>query len=325
MCILLSTTEHPDYPLILLSNRDEYFARPTQLATLRRMKDGGNVLSPLDLGRPEHGTWIGVTSTGKIAVLVNYREVGLFVSEVSRGILPLEYLTSDLTDDEQWYNTLEEKLSKATIAGTPAKLDQIGGFSLVYGKVEVDAATGRLKPLNIMSNRGDRGKVHSFADCATDLHEEIAKRSVFGLSNSLYYHPWKKVELGTSKLRTLVADAVEEDYSLDRLVESSFELLLTDTYDPEVRNLGEGASLEKLKELQNSIFIPPLEYESSTVASDKLFSPPPFGQYYGTRTQTVIMYHKSGTLHYFERDLHPDDQKAMKIRRQHYKFDLHSS
>lgn len=30
MCILLTTTSHPDFPLLLLSNRDEYFARPTQ-------------------------------------------------------------------------------------------------------------------------------------------------------------------------------------------------------------------------------------------------------------------------------------------------------
>ncbi|GME73622.1 unnamed protein product [[Candida] boidinii] len=32
MCILIASCLHPDYPLILLSNRDEYFSRSTQLA-----------------------------------------------------------------------------------------------------------------------------------------------------------------------------------------------------------------------------------------------------------------------------------------------------
>lgn len=73
MCILLSSTEHPEFPFVLLSNRDEYFQRPTEPANLRYF-DGFDVLLPLDLGRAEHGTWIGVSSTGKIAVLVNYRE-----------------------------------------------------------------------------------------------------------------------------------------------------------------------------------------------------------------------------------------------------------
>ncbi|CUM68146.1 uncharacterized protein PRCAT00005863001 [Priceomyces carsonii] len=74
MCILLLTTRHPDYPLILLSNRDEFFRRPTKPAHFRELASGTKILSPLDLGRPERGTWIGVTTSGRLAVLVNYRE-----------------------------------------------------------------------------------------------------------------------------------------------------------------------------------------------------------------------------------------------------------
>lgn len=74
MCILISTTEHPDYPFLLLSNRDEYYARPTKGAHFRTLENGTQILAPLDLARTEHGTWIGVTTSGKIAVLVNYRE-----------------------------------------------------------------------------------------------------------------------------------------------------------------------------------------------------------------------------------------------------------
>lgn len=75
MCILLSTTEHPDYPFILLSNRDEFFRRPTEEAGFRDVENRDfKILTPLDLARPEHGTWIGVGTDGKVAVLVNFRE-----------------------------------------------------------------------------------------------------------------------------------------------------------------------------------------------------------------------------------------------------------
>lgn len=90
MCILISTTEHPDYPFILLSNRDEYFKRPTERAHFRAVGNNTKILSPLDLGRIEHGTWIGVSTEGKIAVLVNYRENdsrGKFLVLICRHLL----------------------------------------------------------------------------------------------------------------------------------------------------------------------------------------------------------------------------------------------
>lgn len=324
MCILLSTTDHPDYPLIILSNRDEFFARPTQLATLRTLKNGTQLLAPLDLARPEHGTWIGVTSLGRVAVLVNYREMGLIVSEVSRGILPLEYLESDFDNDDEWYDNLEHRLTSRRVDGKPTTLSQIGGFSLVYGTIQVDPANGRVKPLNIMSNRGDRGKIHSYTECSTDLHEKVARMAHFGLSNSLYYNPWKKVTLGVSLLENMVSKAVAEHYSLEQVVESCYEILSTNTYDPEVAKKDSLFSMEKLAELQNSIFIPPIDYGSTATmaGTEKSASPSPLGQTYGTRTQTLVIYHKSGTLHYVERDLQPDGHGSTKVDNRHFKFDL---
>ena len=312
MCILLTSTLHPDYPFLLLSNRDEYFARPTELATLRPLKNGTQILSPLDLGRPERGTWIGITDTGKVAVLVNYREESNFVSEVSRGILPLQYLTSDLEDDD-WYESLEKNLSMNSVTGGPVSLEQIGGFTLMYGKLELDSK-GSIKPLNIMSNRGDKGRIHSYEALDEIPHFEIACQPTFGLSNSLFYSPWPKVTNGASKMGELVEKSVEHKYTQEDLVEACFELLSTDTFDPEIRK--DTSFSKKLQELPNSIFIPPLEtnYDLATVS-------PMVGKYYGTRTQTVIMLHKSGTLHYYERDLHLDDTSDVHIRNQHYMFD----
>lgn len=309
MCILISTTSHPDYPLILLSNRDEYFGRPTQLATIRDLPSGAQILSPLDLGREEHGTWIGITSEGKIAVLVNYSEPGMSLGEVSRGILPIEYLTTDL-DDDSWYENLEDVLARRTHISKHKVLNLIGGFSLVYGKLEIDAATNRIKPLNIISNRGDRGKIHAGHELRDDLHQQIALQRTFSVSNSLYYEPWEKVELGCAGLSKLVEEAVDRKLGHEDLVEKCFEVLSTNTFRPDP-SLGNKLP-ESATGLRSSVFIPPLQFS-------KISSVPSL---YGTRTQTVIMLHKSGLLHYYERDLHSVDEEKIEIKNQHFQFQL---
>jgi hypothetical protein len=66
-------TSHPHSPLILLSNRDEYLNRPTARADFWPAPND-DVLGPRDLAREQHGSWIGITRTGRLAVLLNYRE-----------------------------------------------------------------------------------------------------------------------------------------------------------------------------------------------------------------------------------------------------------
>ncbi|KAK6456579.1 NRDE protein-domain-containing protein [Scheffersomyces xylosifermentans] len=315
MCILLSTTEHPDFPFILLSNRDEYFRRPTQPAHFRQLDHNSKVLSPLDLGRPEHGTWIGVTTTGKIAVLVNYREDHPF-SEVSRGILPLAYLCSSKPDDK-WHKNLEASLSH--VCKGKVSLNQIGGFSLVYGDLAIDAKTGKLDHLNILSNRGDHGHIHSTtaADLDSDLHGDISGRTTFGLSNSLYYEPWKKVKLGESMLHNLMKEAKQAEFSQEELVEECFRILSHDTYDKEVKK--EKGFEGKLKELRNSIFIPPLE---TGVSPSPLVTT--VGKFYGTRTQTIILLDRFGNLNYYERNLHSSDNldDDASVTTSHFTFNI---
>lgn len=308
MCIYISTTSHPEYPLIVLSNRDEYFGRPTELANIRNLPNGDKILSPLDLGRKEHGTWIGVTSLGRLAVLVNYSEPGMSISEVSRGILPIEYLTSDL-DDDAWYESLEEKLAQKFAVEKKRVLNLIGGFTLVYGKLTINPKTKKINPLNIISNRGDRGKIHANPDLAGDLHLQIALQETFSVSNSLYYEPWRKVKLGCDGLSELVDSAVNLHYTHETLVEECFGVLSRDSFPaPEIKH----DLPEKTTQLKDSIFIPP-------VICNKGSSIPVL---YGTRTQTVILLHKSGILHYYEKDLHSTEEREIKIKNQHFEFDL---
>ncbi|KAG5918569.1 hypothetical protein E4U42_006802, partial [Claviceps africana] len=75
MCIVLITTAHPGYALIVLDNRDEFILRPTSRPHWwRHAATGREVLSSRDLQRAERGAWMGITRDGLFAVLTNYRE-----------------------------------------------------------------------------------------------------------------------------------------------------------------------------------------------------------------------------------------------------------
>lgn len=305
MCILLSSTEHPDYPFILLSNRDEYFRRPTEPAKYRSINKN-QVLSPVDLGRPEHGTWIGVDKTGRLAVLVNFREAEdvNVISEVSRGILPIDYLGCEVSDDE-WYDNLETSLSKRIVNGE--KLDKVplrrvGGFSLLYGKLRIKQ-DNTIENLNIISNRGDKGTVFD------------GQETTIGLSNSLFLDPWYKVLTGKEVLHKTIEKAIKDQPSQAMFVESLFQILCNDNFD---KSLADKPMMEQIQGLKSTIFVPPLDTKLTQYNET-------IGKYYGTRTQTVILLHKSGQLHYYERNLHSsDDIASEQPLTQYFTFKLES-
>ncbi|KAI5951115.1 hypothetical protein KGF54_004189 [Candida jiufengensis] len=303
MCISIATTSHPDYPLILCSNRDEYFKRPTNPAQFRRLNDSVQILTPLDLARPEHGTWIGVTTTGKIAVLVNYRDLDteMTLCEVSRGVLPLSYLKSNLSDEE-WR---EQLMSEVENNDNKIDITKIGGFSLLYGHLKLDSQTQKIEHLNILSNRGNYGKIFETVENGNIVESEydddgISEKTTFGLSNSLYNEPWKKVKMGEKLLNSLIETSIQKNYNQEKLVEECFKVMKTDTYD---KTINEGKSFDtKILELRNSIFIPPIKRNGP---ESNLLS---IGDYYGTRTQTIILLTKTGELNYYERNLHMADK-----------------
>jgi len=71
MCLLIFAWKaHPDYPLILAANRDEFHARPSQDA--HWWPDSPEVLAGRDL--QAGGTWLAVSRSGRFATVTNYRE-----------------------------------------------------------------------------------------------------------------------------------------------------------------------------------------------------------------------------------------------------------
>lgn len=69
MCLLsFSWNQHPEYKLILVANRDEYFDRPTK--GLHQWDNGIYAGKDLKGG----GTWLGFHPNGKFAALTNFRD-----------------------------------------------------------------------------------------------------------------------------------------------------------------------------------------------------------------------------------------------------------
>jgi len=77
------------YKLLLAANRDEFINRPT-----RHARFDGDILAGKDL--QAGGTWLGVTRTGRLAAVTNYRSAdSLIEGAKTRGALVSEFLSSD--------------------------------------------------------------------------------------------------------------------------------------------------------------------------------------------------------------------------------------
>jgi uncharacterized protein with NRDE domain len=93
MCLMLiAYNYHPDYPLILASNRDEFYCRPTEALNVHEEQQ--DMLCGLDL--EGGGTWLAASRSGRIAALTNVREPERHSGNApSRGLLVKQCVLSD--------------------------------------------------------------------------------------------------------------------------------------------------------------------------------------------------------------------------------------
>jgi len=114
MClVVLAFNAHPEIPLIVAGNRDEFHSRPTQDADW--WADDMNIVGGRDL--LAGGTWLAIHRNGRFATVTNYRDAepkhgklrsrGHLVSEFLRSELsPIEYLRSIDCDRYAGFNLL---------------------------------------------------------------------------------------------------------------------------------------------------------------------------------------------------------------------------
>src|SRR3546814_660708 len=90
MCVVaLAWQVHPDWPLILIGNRDEFHDRPS--APLGAWDDGSGIVAGRDL--QAGGTWMGVHApSGRVVVVTNVRGAMPDPAKESRGALVVDRL-----------------------------------------------------------------------------------------------------------------------------------------------------------------------------------------------------------------------------------------
>ena len=97
MCLIaLHWQPRAPVPLIIAANRDEFYARPTQ--ALHRWAD-----QPIVAGKDlqANGTWLGVSLSGRVAALTNYRDPSQnHLGTPSRGDITTAFLTGSDTSEQ---------------------------------------------------------------------------------------------------------------------------------------------------------------------------------------------------------------------------------
>ena len=199
------------YRFILGSNRDEYYARPTQ--PLCRWKGNPHVLGSYDLQIKGQGTWLGVNSqNGQFATLTNYRISHAEKNELSRkklssrGRFVTDFLTSSVSSTEHTAKFLENRLL-------------YGKSNLIIGNLNTD------KPQLIYSTNAED---HEVVELSEGVHS---------LSNKTLDYPWQKQVSGKEQFSKVI-----EEFSEPRqLIEEVVRVMSDDTtyqHDPSVEDLG---------------------------------------------------------------------------------------
>ena len=163
MCILfIAIEQHPDYPLIIAANRDEFFARPT--AASRFWSKHPALLAGQDL--QAGGSWMAVNKNGRLAALTNVRDPQRFEPQAqSRGELVTAF-------------TLGEQTNEQYLAHLQQSRQDYNGYNLLFGQWH---------DLSVYNNHSD--------------NSEKLQQGVYGLSNASLNSPWPKINKGMVNLQ----------------------------------------------------------------------------------------------------------------------------
>lgn len=176
MCLIgLALDQHPRFPLVIASNRDEFFARPTaRLGWWTPAPGGPDVLSGRDL--QSGGTWLGLTAQGRLAMLTNVRGGRAHAADApSRGRVVTDWLAARESTADFWTRTARSGHN---------------GFNLI-------AADFR---------RGE-----CFRASNTDGQAMRVGPGLYGLSNAGFDAPWPKVVMLKRRMREALASSLTID------------------------------------------------------------------------------------------------------------------
>lgn len=180
MCLIaIAINQSEQYPIILLSNRDEFYNRSTEKMHWWKDRD---ILAGKDL--QAGGTWLAINSKGHFAAVTNYRNPKHNDPKASsRGAIPL-----DLVEDTPYDFTLY-------VSNQQEYWDKMNGFNLLYY---------------------NENNVFYYSNISKNIQK--LEDGVHALSNAFVNTPWPKVEQIKSDLKKLLKqNLIDEQYFLNIL------------------------------------------------------------------------------------------------------------
>ena len=172
MCfVAVALRSHPEFPLVVAANRDEYFSRPAELLT--RWSSAPTVAAGRDL--TAGGTWLGLSEDSRFAALTNCGtgSVSSAPGALSRGAIVRDFLLG------------HEPTVNAVASGALVHQSGYGGFNLI---------AGTSSKISILSN-------------ATKTYSE-ERSGVFVLSNCVPQIQWPKTRIGKIRFTETLRSAV---------------------------------------------------------------------------------------------------------------------
>jgi len=208
MCLVaLAIDENRRFPLVIATNRDEFFERPAaRLGWWTPAEGGPEILAGRDLHAG--GTWLGLSAAGRLALVTNVRRPQESDPDApSRGGIVPHWLRTELRPDQFWMQT------------------SLSGYA----------------PFNLIAADFRRGDCF-FASNDLPIPRRI-ERGIFGLSNASLDTPWPKVD----KLKQRLGEALKTAESVDGLSAALFTALADrDTFpDDQLPNTGIGRERER--------------------------------------------------------------------------------
>jgi uncharacterized protein with NRDE domain len=178
MCLIIVAWQvHPEFPLVVAANRDEFFKRPTAPLAFW---PGGRILAGRDM--EAGGTWMGITVDGRFAALTNYRAPEIHRDGLaSRGRLVADFLTAGVSP-KSWLDDQRQHVAK-------------------------------YNPFNLLA--GDRDGIGCLSSVSKEVR--WLEPGVYGLSNHLLDTPWPKVETAKSALSQALAALPDDKPLFDLL------------------------------------------------------------------------------------------------------------
>jgi uncharacterized protein with NRDE domain len=209
MCLIVFAWKIiPCTPLIVASNRDEFYDRPAMPANW--WVDSPHVFGGKDV--QSGGTWMGVTTSddavphaGKFSAITNIRAPSEFREDApSRGALVANYLTNQLS-------------AKEYIESIKEKANAYNGFNLIVA---------------------DQNDLIWFSNRTSDdeRNGQPLPPGIYGISNASLDTPWPKVVKTKAEFASLICQRAPQ--------EAFFEMLSNTTQAPDCRLPDTGVSFE---------------------------------------------------------------------------------